>query len=504
MRPTQNRSLHHNNEPRSTIFKVLQALASARCMLLMCVTFAGAAFVSPANAIPYEACKAGYKGVGPVCWEACPAGYKDDGATCRKDPVIKKKASYGRGVGKTKDYETCRSGFNGVGPVCWQNCPSGFRNDGGFCKKPDGYDRGVGRTSKKKCEQKHGAGNCEKEKPLWYKKCRAGFHGVMTRCTPICPSGMKDIGVSCTKQSHTRAKANSCPAGHEQDGGLCYPQCKAGYNGVGPVCWEKCPAGTTNDGATCRTKGNIIAKKSYTRAIDHLQRSPSDPVRKMLTGVQPIDQARLVDDCESRKDCVKTCKSQKCRTECRRDCTLEGCGPIATAMLLSYWQGKGYPKAISDANYDGTQKPEATIRALMKKQGVMKFGDQGTATLLPSMKGGLKRWLVDRGYKGKLDTKTLRGAAGHGKLMARVVNNIDKGLPTILLFKTRDAKIDGRCVDWHYVIAVGYDLSAPKDRRLLVLDGWRDGSRADTQARAVEVPFAGCGKDITPSLLWLE
>jgi len=66
--------------------------------------------------------------------------------------------SYGRGVGrvitdcpadKEKQlalcYPRCREGFTGVGPVCWQDCPSGYRDDGAFCAKPAAYGRGVGR-----------------------------------------------------------------------------------------------------------------------------------------------------------------------------------------------------------------------------------------------------------------------------------------------------------------------------------------------------------------------
>lgn len=44
---------------------------------------------------------------------------------------------------------------------------------------------------------------------------------------------------------------NSCPAGHEQNGALCYPVCEKGYYGVGPVCWQDCPEGFRNDGAHC-------------------------------------------------------------------------------------------------------------------------------------------------------------------------------------------------------------------------------------------------------------
>ena len=113
------------------------------------------------------------------------------------------KQAYGRGVGKAisacpsdkeKDgalcYPYCRDGYYGVGPVCWQDCPSGFRNDGAYCYKPDSYGRGAG--SIHKCD------GCEKWGALWYPKCRENFHNVACCvCSPDCPEGMTDIGISC-------------------------------------------------------------------------------------------------------------------------------------------------------------------------------------------------------------------------------------------------------------------------------------------------------------------
>lgn len=63
----------------------------------------------------YKPCKSGYKGVGPVCWDF--------------------PRSYGRGVGTipkscqdSKQYDAglcyphCRDTYYGVGPVCWKQC----------------------------------------------------------------------------------------------------------------------------------------------------------------------------------------------------------------------------------------------------------------------------------------------------------------------------------------------------------------------------------------------
>ncbi|MEO8552339.1 MAG: hypothetical protein ABI678_20320, partial [Kofleriaceae bacterium] len=89
----------------------------------------------------YPSCNAGFSGVGPVCWGTCPPDHHNDGATCRKDVQIVAKPSYGRGVGtvltsscgaKQLDaglcYTPCPSGFRGVGPVCWQDCPAGYHD----------------------------------------------------------------------------------------------------------------------------------------------------------------------------------------------------------------------------------------------------------------------------------------------------------------------------------------------------------------------------------------
>jgi len=170
--------------------------------------------------------------------------------------------AYGRGVGKPisscpddkeKDgllcYPKCREGYYGVGPVCWEYCPSDFRDDGAFCYKPDSYGRGAG--SIHECE------NCEKWGLLWYPKCRTNFHNVACCvCSPDCPSGMTDIGISCAKGSYGRTAGTplTCKSDEEYDAGLCYPPCENGANGVGPVCWGNCPAGTEKcGGALCLT-----------------------------------------------------------------------------------------------------------------------------------------------------------------------------------------------------------------------------------------------------------
>jgi hypothetical protein len=97
--------------------------------------------------IYYPKCKPGYHAVGCcICSPNCQLDQTDIGVSCAK-------RSYGRGVGKPVStcpgdqdedawlcYPQCRSGFHGVGPVCWQDCPSGRTDCGVGCA-----------TSKTKC-----------------------------------------------------------------------------------------------------------------------------------------------------------------------------------------------------------------------------------------------------------------------------------------------------------------------------------------------------------------
>lgn len=152
----------------------------------------------------YPRCARGYYGVGPLCWQRCPWGYDDHGLTCFKwdwfnSDIIWKRA-YGRGVGTIPNvcpghkpdmnaglcYPYCRSGYYGVGPVCWKHC--------------NGVDRGA-----------------------------------------LCEIQSLEIRA---KHSYGRGAGrirNGCGNGKENDAGLCYPKCKndAVWDGVGPVCWNR-------------------------------------------------------------------------------------------------------------------------------------------------------------------------------------------------------------------------------------------------------------------------
>jgi hypothetical protein len=116
------------------------------------------------------------------------------------------------------------------------------------------------------------APNFEQDGELCYPNCRDGYDGVGPVCWQKCAPGFTDDGVTCrhhdldifAKDTYGRgvgSAPDSCPAGQERNGSLCYPACGEGYYGAGPVCWQSCPAGYADDGATCRRDGEIISSE---------------------------------------------------------------------------------------------------------------------------------------------------------------------------------------------------------------------------------------------------
>lgn len=141
--------------------------------------------------------------------------------------------SYGRGVGRPVHtcpghspeqdgllcYPTCRDGYNGVGPVCWEKCDN-MTSFGFACMDI--------RKSSRSCP--------------WYDTC-----GIFQRSCTECPPEYTNVGCLCGRfnfrSSYGRGVGSAliCSDSYEQDGGLCYDKCNRKYNGVGPVCWQHCP-----------------------------------------------------------------------------------------------------------------------------------------------------------------------------------------------------------------------------------------------------------------------
>jgi hypothetical protein len=168
------------------------------------------------------------RGVGTIPPGSCPAGKEGDAGLC---------------------YVSCRPGYRGVGPVCWENAKE--------------YDRGAGTIPEIRMEHfkiTHSCGNKEDDAGLCYNRCRSGYHGVATMCIP-------DGGLSYGRGVGTPLHL-ACTDGKQEDAGLCYTPCRSGFGGIGPVCWGdtphgyvSCGAGYAQDSQTCGviTAGQVVS-----------------------------------------------------------------------------------------------------------------------------------------------------------------------------------------------------------------------------------------------------
>ncbi len=216
------------------------------------------------------------------------AGMRKDGATARAQRELPNacwKDTQTRGVGTLPTtckpgedergglcYPSCKPGYKDFVTMCVPDCPAGFTNDGLYCSKPKPKERTAYPwkfgdrafsldDARARCRKRNGA-ECEKIGEIIYSTCPANYKTaplLVNLCTPICPAGMEDIGVSCRKTTYDRGVGGlkQCSAGKERDAGLCYPSCRAGSSGVGPVCWDQCPKGLpVNCGTTCAASTN--------------------------------------------------------------------------------------------------------------------------------------------------------------------------------------------------------------------------------------------------------
>ena len=120
--------------------------------------------------LAYPDCAPGYYGVGPVCWQSCPSGYTDTGAFC----------TYSAGP-LTKPLE-CQSWWY---DLCTSyGCPSNYTNAGLFCAAntfaKGSYGNGVGVGLSCASDQEYDAGLC-------YTPCSSG-DGIGPVCWAECPA----------------------------------------------------------------------------------------------------------------------------------------------------------------------------------------------------------------------------------------------------------------------------------------------------------------------------
>mmetsp|Transcript_17308 Transcript_17308/g.31774 ORF Transcript_17308/g.31774 Transcript_17308/m.31774 type:complete len:691 (+) Transcript_17308:95-2167(+) len=96
-------------------------------------------------------------------------------------------------------YPKCKAGYHGVGPICWLGCPSTMTDIGVSCTKKS-YGRTAGTVPKYVCE----GPNEENVDELCLDRCKNGYDAVGVTCFKKCPARMADIGISCAKNTKGR------------------------------------------------------------------------------------------------------------------------------------------------------------------------------------------------------------------------------------------------------------------------------------------------------------
>ena len=180
----------------------------------------------------YEPCKAGYTGVGPVCWAnvttigngvgtipqkgSCDNGQRDDGTSCWEDwkahcrltflSLVDDSCFSGCGcIKKTLfDRQYCGDNQELNGALCCDKCPEGMERVPGMpnqCRTIGdiSYTRGVGDCMKcAENQTEDSAGLCYAQAPEGYEKQSLGL------LSQKCPEGSTDFGVGCMRESYNR------------------------------------------------------------------------------------------------------------------------------------------------------------------------------------------------------------------------------------------------------------------------------------------------------------
>jgi tectonin-like protein len=146
----------------------------------------------------YNRCNAGYGAAGPVCWQYCPSGYVDTGAFCHIDKALMVSPTWGWVSKWWGGYPTtsCPSGYTNIGALCALNTPSnppGWKGTGLDLIKSS-YGRGVGTVPN--C-----SGNKQNDAGLCYTPCNNPYYGVGPVCWQSCPSGKTNCGAGCASST---------------------------------------------------------------------------------------------------------------------------------------------------------------------------------------------------------------------------------------------------------------------------------------------------------------
>lgn len=158
----------------------------------------------------------------------------------------------------------------------------------------------------------------------------------------------------------------------------------------------------------------------------------------------------------------------------------EGCGPIAGAMLLGYWQTEKNKKGLLTKNYDGTKHPSKAIRSLYKEMKSKKAPGK-KQKMSYTMPNSLFKALKNRAKNKKgIKADRMKKIRRWSKRKEALKGQLKKGNPVILLKNKehKDGCLGSSSKGWnfiknlsnsHYFLAVGF-----KGNKVAIMPGWSE------------------------------
>ena len=196
----------------------------------------------------------------------------------------------------------------------------------------------------------------------------------------------------------------------------------------------------------------------------------------------------------------------------------EGCGPVAGAMLLGYWQTEKKSKNLLIKGFNGTKHPTKAIRSLYKEMKSKKAPGK-KQKMSYTMPDNLFKALKNRVKKKKnLSADRMRTLKRWSKREAALKQQLKKGNPVILL-KNKEHKngcLGSSSKGWnliknisnsHYFLAVGF-----KGNKVAILPGWSEKDKSKSSSFSVHKAGSNAHaictfdelKKANVSLFWIE
>lgn len=200
---------------------------------------------------------------------------------------------------------------------------------------------------------------------------------------------------------------------------------------------------------------------------------------------------------------------------------LEGCGPVAAAMIMGYWHTEhGYKIMHPNDNFNGTKHPWKTIEDFRDKADTKAWGDQEqSATRKMKMEDALAHFAKKANEaspgKPKLKVDMMWSIRRWEERNDKIKSELKQGSPLILLLKKMPPCLKGKWVNAtkvfgdHYIVVNGFD---DRKKVFYVMPGWREADKSTTSGpeahQSQNLSHCQCSyaeiKESDPSLIWIK